>query len=159
MDEKTIIEGLAYIGLAVGERLTDERTAVYVEQLRDLGNDHAWSQAVLDLAGHVSAFPKLPEIREAYRAAVARQPQRDALEEHKPTLEERQAQAARLREWMAEALPERAVTADMNSRGRIGPGGHIFGTKRVIPATMAYEEPEPPGGIRTRTIRPMTGRD
>ena len=162
MDERTIIEGLAYISLAVGERLTEERTAVYVEQLRDLGNDHAWAQAVVDLAGHVEGFPKIPAIREAYRAAAARQPQREALSEGNETEVQERArfewQAAQARKIL-DMLDANggSLVRDMNAPGQWPTGD--WRRKNCIDqpySHIVYSDPEPPGGI-SPTRRPPFG--
>ena len=79
MDDKIIIDACAHLGLTTGETQDPLRVAAYVAALRDLKNEGAFVDAVDVLVNSTKHFPKIPEFREAYFAALSRQPKHEAL--------------------------------------------------------------------------------
>lgn len=79
MDDKIIIDACAHLGLTTGETQDPLRVAAYVAALRDLKNEVAFVDAVDILVNATGRFPKIVDFREAYFAALGRQPKHPAL--------------------------------------------------------------------------------
>ena len=162
MDERMIIQGLAHIGLAVGERLTDERTAVYVEALRDLKNEGVFADAVDALVNNMTHFPKIPDFREAYFSALNRQPKQPALGggnetevQERDRFEWQAAQAAKIVDTLA--ANDGSLMRSMDAvKWPQGP----WRRKNCIEqpySRIVYSDPELPGGGVPAARRPPFG--
>lgn len=97
MDDKTIIDACAYLGLTTGETQDPTRVLAYVEALRDLKNPEHFAKAILLLRDRCEHFPKIPEIREAYREVLTSAPRRPELGEGGLSESERHDLAVQMR--------------------------------------------------------------
>lgn len=72
MDRKTFQQGIAYLAAGFDTELSNERIAVYWDQLRGL-KDNLFLTAVKAAVGHGKRFPTVAQLREHYRDALRRQ--------------------------------------------------------------------------------------
>ena len=151
MDDKIIIDACAHLGLTTGETQDPLRVAAYVAALRDLKNEAAFVDAVDVLVNSTKHFPKIPEFREAYFAALSRQPKHEALsaggeseDQRRDRFEWQAAQAAKLLDMLSASGP--LVRSMDATKWPTGP----WRRKNCIAEPYAqpvYEAPEPAGGV------------
>ena len=164
MDDKIIIDACAHLGLTTGETQDPLRVAAYVAALRDLKNEGAFVDAVDVLVNNTKHFPKIPEFREAYFAALNRQPKHEALSQGSESADQRRdrfewqaAQAQKIVDMLAASGP---LVRSMDDT-KWPQGDWRRESCITLPYTNPVYEPRelPGGGIPSRTIRPMAGRD
>ena len=71
MDRKTFQQGIAYLAAGFDAELSNERIAVYWDQLNGLKDD-LFLTAVKTAVGHGRRFPTVSQLREHYRDALRR---------------------------------------------------------------------------------------
>ena len=86
MDRKTFQQGMAYLAAGFDAELSNERIAVYWDQLRGLKDD-LFLTAVKAAVGHGKRFPTVAQLREHYRDALRRRVNTDVRLPPRPAIE------------------------------------------------------------------------